>query len=134
MDVKLEASNDTATWEEGGDGLWTGPPSIMFTSDDKTVEFMAEAGADTDQWTALALACENGLLSCIDWEPGNGDTSITVGKDRIVEFVVGKFGDGCGGHVTLRLKAAGCAAAFHEAAALTKAWMADIRDRKRECK
>ncbi len=120
MEVVLKATNKWAgTWMEKEPNMACTPPCISFTSKCGSVQFVPEQGASVDEWETLALGCEFGKFASIDWDPDNGEASIYVNASGTVDFTVAKYGDG---RLVLRLKAAGCAAAFHEAAAITSAW------------
>jgi hypothetical protein len=86
-------------------------------------EFCPEAGASPATWRALAAACRTGVDEEVDWGPANGEARIAVLYHGLVEFEVAKHGDGAGGSLKIRARAADCESAFERAADLTEAWL-----------
>jgi hypothetical protein len=76
--------------------------------------FTFEFESETDEWDSLIEACETGGSYCLDWAPSNGSCKITVSGNNTT-FVVGKYGDGNGGEITITLPTNICLPAFIQA-------------------
>ena len=82
------------------------------------VEF--EQGAISEIWERLLAACQTTKQSyLLDWSPSNGEANIRAYGDY-VDFTVAKYGDGCGGDMTVSVPKAACVSAFEKAVAASR--------------
>jgi hypothetical protein len=80
-------------------------PMIEFTcyfNDHRLFTMQPEMGSN--EWMALADACKNGTRASEDWAPCNGEANIYVAKG-VAAFQIAKYGDGCGGSLTISVPA-----------------------------
>ena len=122
MTYKLVASNFELCLEIDEDS-YSHFPAIQFDcllNNRQLFQMLPEQGAG--HWKLLADACRGRTNYSIDWSPCNGESNINVsGND--VTFCVAKFGDGCGGQLSVTVPSEACVEAFEHAAQITTEWM-----------
>ena len=99
---------------------YTLPPCLTFES--STFCFTPEQGSL--DWYKLANAIKRNIPCTLDWSPSNGSCSINV-QDGYVTFTVAKYGDGRGGHLSMKLPYDACIDAFQTANHITTAWLSN---------
>lgn len=97
------------------------PPIIQLDAmigDNRIFSFLPELGADAVEWDNLSIACKKGTRYILDWKPSNGECYIMVAL-HLVEICVAKYGDGCGGALSINIPAEACIDAFDLASQLS---------------